>query len=210
MYSLIINIIIIIMILFAAADDNVFFTCRWISAISLLLHHYFPHIHRERTPGEKPRRTRHILLLSSEELRQASPLSLLPVLAMLLFNPSDSSVDNLATCVSQSTRILILQNTAGTTLPISSFTPLLEKTMGRNVSFFKAYSLTVPSPSSRSSLSPTNPPPLTTRVVSLSTPQARLRAELIDELVTQWNEKMEEMKEGEGESDREKNAIPST
>ena len=82
--------------------------------------------------------------------------------------------------------------------------------MRRNVSFFKAYSLTVPSPSSRSSLSPTNPPPLTTRVVSLSTPQTRLRAELIDELVTQWSEKMEEMKEGEGESDREKNAIPST
>ena len=52
----------------------------------------------------------------------------------------------------------------------------------------------------------TNPPPLTTRVVSLSTPQTRLRAELIDELVTQWNEKMEEMKEGEGESDRDKNA----
>ena len=120
-------------------------------------------------------------------------------------------MEKLTTCVSQSTRLLILHNTAGTTLSVSSYTPLLEIAMGRNVSLFKEYSLAVASPSSRSSLSSESPPSLTTRVVSLSTPQTRLRAELIDELVNQWNKKMEEMKEDEGESegesgsDREKN-----
>ena len=120
---------------------------------------------------------------------------------MLLFNQSEIPVEELSKCVFQNTRLMIFQNTARITYSTSLYSPLLEKVIEKNVSLFKEYSLTLTSSSLHSSNPAEIPPSLTTRVISLSTPQTHLREELITELVDEWNKRMEKVDQGRENSE---------